>query len=420
MIKMHLYILVLFTVIVGSILRLYALGSVPHGFTHDEIGYIYNAYSFSETGKNVYGANPSFFTYHVLNGFPFMPVPTYLLAAFFRFVPLTFYSARLFQAILGIVSIILIFFLSRFLFKNSLIALFTSISLTFSPWHIFFSRTAYDVPIAAFFYLLFIVFFLAEKKRGKISFLSVLSLGFALFSYRGMSPLAIGLIIVIVFFAWFSKPKNKKFLFSTLLSTSIVFLVFIGIGITQKNRGFFSEAIYNNNTLSISSELAMRETQAPHNLKRIFLNKPYLFLRSLISNYIEGYSLGNLFLYGEASQTYTMWMRGKLYLLDIVLLIIGIYFLVREKKFTKETFFVFGLLGVSGLPGMVAGQPYATRNFFMVYPLAIVSGIGLYYVFMRYRKYIYLLIFIGILYMFQITDYLFDYYGRYAYQREES
>ncbi len=76
MLKRH---LVLFLILLLAIvLRFWQLGDVPYGVTHDEMGYIYNAYSISQTGKNVFSESFPFLTWMNMQGWPFLPLPIYL------------------------------------------------------------------------------------------------------------------------------------------------------------------------------------------------------------------------------------------------------------------------------------------------------------------------------------------------------
>lgn len=77
-------IILIIIVTTASFLRFWQLGFVPVGVTHDELGYIYNSYSISQTGKNVFGEFLPFLTWLNIGGFPFLPVPIYISVPFFQ------------------------------------------------------------------------------------------------------------------------------------------------------------------------------------------------------------------------------------------------------------------------------------------------------------------------------------------------
>ena len=401
--KMNIFLLGI--VLFGFILRIYQLGEVPHGITHDEIGYIFNSYSLAQTGKNVLGESYPFLNYLVRAGYPFMPVTTYISVIVFKFLPLSAFAGRLPNALMGTISIALIYFLAKQIFKKESVALLSALSLAIMPWHIFFSRTAYDIGTAAFFYLLAVVAFF------RYPILSMLSFLFALLSYRGMAPISIPLMALLLIY--------KKTPVRIMVGFLVVIVLFAAVSFANKNRGFLAETKIDVGKVAWEIELMRRDTMGPEKLKQAFINKPMSVLGRWTSNYLYSYSVGHLFLHGEASQIYTMYMRGKLYLVDLLLLLAGAFFLIRKKQEKGAVIFVFGLLAVSGIPGAIVGEPYATRTLPMTIPFAllIATGIdGLIHI-RNYGK----LIAIGLfgISLFSFTHFLFDYYLRYAYQRAD-
>ena len=51
--------LLILIVLLGFSLRVVALDKVPPAMTHDELGYVYNAYSIAKTGEDVNGVQSS-------------------------------------------------------------------------------------------------------------------------------------------------------------------------------------------------------------------------------------------------------------------------------------------------------------------------------------------------------------------------
>ncbi len=405
-------------IILGAALRLYQLGEVPHGVTHDELGYIYNAYAIAKTGRNIFGQSLPLFSFLSGGGFAFMPVPTYLVAALFTFLPLSAFTGRLLNTILGTGSIILVFLLVRKLFRNDTMALFSAFALALSPWHVFFSRTAYDPLVASFFYLSAVTAWVTAGSFSRRLGATAILLGLGLFSYRGATPMMLGLPILMLWWGIGIQKITRRQAMVTVMAMAVPIVLFLGAVSAYKNRGFVAEAMPDTKKIQWEMELMMRESQGPHGLKRVFLNRPTLLASQWVRNYLEGYAPGHLFLYGESSQIYSMWMRGKLYLVDIVLLMLGFMYLLRLKSLAPSAL-VLGLVAISGFPGMVGAAPYASRNFFMTVPAAIVSGCGL-YVLTNIKKWrrTFVIVLI-VVYTFSVSHFLFDYFFRYAYQRAE-
>src|SRR3989337_3814090 len=95
--------------ILGSLLRVVGISDFPRGFTIDEAGQGYSAYSILKTGKDEWGdflpLNPRGF------GDYKPPVYMYLLVPFVAVFGLTETAVRLPSAVAGIVTVLLVFFL---------------------------------------------------------------------------------------------------------------------------------------------------------------------------------------------------------------------------------------------------------------------------------------------------------------------
>lgn len=409
------FILLLLILLLGAILRLYKLGIVPPGITLDEMGYIFNSYSIIYTGKNVFGQFLPFLTWMVPNGFPFMPVPIYLSAPIFWVFSLSATSARLVSAILGIADIYLLYLLVNQVFRKKSLALLSAFFLAISPWQLHFARSAYDHNYALFFYLLGMILFIYEIKKNRMPILSVLSFLLAVFSYRGMSILALPLFALLFWYGYGVLIANRKqltlFLIGALLVVLSLFLVSLKYGDSYTAEG---KAIFVNPQIQSSVQKQIEEAQGPLFLKRFFLNKPLYIVSTFRENYLKGYSFDFLFLHTEGSQIYSIWPRGRVYFTDLVFIVLGFGFLFKNYK--KEALFITGLFLISGLPGAVGGSPFSARNFLMSAILPVITAGGILFIYnlrsFKNHKKVLLVIFVFI-YSYALSSYLFDYYQRY-------
>lgn len=409
------FIPILLILLLGAALRWFKLGIIPPGVTLDEMGYIFNSYSIAQTGKNVFGEFLPFLTWMVPNGFPFMPIPIYLSAPIFWFFGLSATSGRLLSSLLGVTDILLIYLLVLRLFKNRTLALISSLFLAISPWHLHFSRSAYDFNYAFFFYLLGIVIFLYETSKNKLSLFSTFFFLLAVFSYRGMNIILIPLYIILLWYRYdFFKANREKFVF---FLTGLLVIIFSLLLLSLKYGNAYTaegQALFTNPKIQEYVDSQSRDAKGPLFLKRLFLNKPTQILDNFRENYIRSYSPEFLFLNTEPSQIYSIWSRGRIYFIDSLFIVLGIAFILMKKK--REGFFVLGLLLISALPGGIGGQPFSARNFFMASILPILSGGGVLFLcnlktFEKYKKV--LVIFIVLIYTYALASYLFDYYLRY-------
>jgi len=415
------YIPLLLILCLGAFLRLWQLGIVPVGVTHDEMGYIYNAFSIAKTGKNVFEQYLPFLTWMVQGGFPFMPVPIYLSVPFFWIMPISATAGRLPSALLGSLDIFLLYIFIKKVFNKESFALLTALSLAISPWHIHFSRSAYDPNYALFFYLAGMCLFLSESRKKKLPILSLIFFIIGIFSYRGMSLIALPLLLTLLLFGVFVLKITKKqiivFLLGIILITVCLLSVALKYGSSYTQEALFFKDPKAQEIVDTNS----RQAQGPLFIKRIFLNKLTYTADKLRSNYIRAYSPEYLFLYTEPSGIYSIWSRGRIYFFDLFFIILGIAYTYKTSP--KKALFITSLLLIGGLPGGVGGMPYSARNFFLsiIFPIFTAGGV-LFILQWQFTRRILPIVaaLLAILYLYLLGSYLFDYYDRYAYYTGES
>ena len=415
------HFLLLLILLLAIFLRFWQLGLVPVGVTHDELGYIYNSYSISQTGKNVFGEFLPLLSWLYIGNFPFLPVPIYMSVPFFWFFGLSAFVGRLPSAILGTLDVFLLYILVKQIFNKTSLALLSALFLAISPWHLHFSRSAYDPNFALFFYLLGIVIFIYEVRSKKLQIFSVVAMLFAIFSYRGMNPIFPILVIALVWYGIAFLNMSRKQLVIFFVSVGFVVLVIASV-ILINGRAYTAEArIWEDPTMQENIDTQIREAQGPLFVRRLFLNKPVYVVNKLRENYIRAYSPEFLFLYTEPSKIYSIWSRGRIYFLDLVFIILGVAYLYKINKYKAS--FVLLLVLIGGLPGMIGGFMYSARNFFLSALFPILSAGGVLFLLRNVvvkKLRIIVIVVLVISYMYIFGSYLFDYYGKYAFYGGEA
>lgn len=402
-------------ILLAAVLRFWQLGIIPAGVTHDELGYIYNAYSIAKTGRNIFGEFLPFLTWIHEGGWPYLPIPIYISVPFFWLFDLSATTGRLPSAILGIADVLLIFILVKQIFNKPPLALLSAFFLAISPWHLHFSRSAYDPNFALFFYLIGLVLFIREAKMKQFPFLSLLSFLLAIFSYRGMNVLFIPIVAILAWYSAMVLQTKRKQLVAFLVGAGIILLLFLTVVATNRPRYTAEAFTLSGPKIQEDINTQIREAQGPLFIRRLFLNKLTYLANQLRENYAKGYSPEFLFLYTEPSKIYSIWSRGRIYFLDMIFILLGIAYLHKLNKWGASLTLL--LLVVGGLPGMLGGSPYSARNFFLSAIFPILSAGGILFLmqsaFLKNLKVVFIFIFV-LTYTFLLGSYLFDYYGRYA------
>ena len=133
------------------------LSTAPQYLARDEIGFGRQAYAFATTGKDLDGNSfPLFFgepAYHVGRD----PLLIYATAALLKFVPLSDVAVRLPNALIGVLDVLLMFFVARRIFRRDDLAAIAAAFIALSPAHFIHSRLAVSLLMPLPFTLLWLL-----------------------------------------------------------------------------------------------------------------------------------------------------------------------------------------------------------------------------------------------------------------------
>ena len=145
-------------------LAIYAwrLGSAPVYLAHDEVVFALNAQSIAATGRGMEGGWLPL-SFHVAGNYWATPVNIYLTALFLKVLPISETSIRLPGVLIGLVDVVLMYFVARRLFGREVLAIVAAVLLTLTPSHMIHSRLGvdhlYPVPFVLGWLLLLLSFF---------------------------------------------------------------------------------------------------------------------------------------------------------------------------------------------------------------------------------------------------------------------
>jgi 4-amino-4-deoxy-L-arabinose transferase-like glycosyltransferase len=299
--------------------------------------------------------------------------------------------------------------------------------LAVSPWHLQISRAgAPDALFALFFYLFAIYLFTNKEKKGSVLWsLPFFLLGF--YSYHATKIYFIFVIPLLVIIFWHDLLKRKKEIYLFLIGIAAILISFLYITMTQQVTRQ-SVLIINDTNSAKTVNWEREKNTAPFIIRQILSNKPLYFLRIMRENYLEAFSTNFLFLYGETGGlggVLGLFNRGVLYIIELPLLLFGIFYLIKQKD-KKTKILIICLLLIAPLPTTFAvDKQYVGRGIMMLPILSIIIGSGIYsflQTIQAQRKTIRNLgigLFI-IIYSFLITGYLYQYYFRYTVYGAES
>ena len=256
------------------------------------------------------------------------PVSLRLIRASMDLLGSSDWSARIAPAIIGILTIPVLYFLARRLF-DSVIALLSAFLLALSPWHLFWSQNTRFYSAQLLFYLLalFAAYLWLERDQLRWLILSFVMLTLAVL--ERMTALFYGPVIAAYFAALFALPFERPA--GLRLRNFVLFLI------PPLAMGVF--------LLTLTAETLSSEFIA-------YTRNPVRVLLSVISD------LGlPLFLFGLAGSVYLIMERRRVGLFLSLGAVVPLVLLVLMAPFTKvESRYIFFVLPNWIMLGAVAGE----------------------------------------------------------------
>lgn len=205
------YIILTIITVVAAVLRLYKLGE--WSFWWDELYTIRDVNQYLDL--DILGRT----TFRTLN---YLLLPN---------LEINEWNVRIISAVIGILTIPILYFPIRRIFKNE-VALLSTLLLAISPWHIYWSQSSRFYTILLLYYTLALLFFFISIEEDKPLFrgISILFLGLALFEKISSAIIIIvlGAYLSILGVAMFKRPNGyhiKKMLF--LFIPGVIVLLFL-------------------------------------------------------------------------------------------------------------------------------------------------------------------------------------------------
>lgn len=368
----------------GFFVRVYNLENFPSGFQRDEAFPGYNAYSILKTGKDI---NGNFLPIHLQSflytpaGYSYLTVPSIVVFG------LNAFSVRFPAALFGALSIFSLFYLIRqlLLFVNNEalkkygvnVALFGSLLLAISPWHINLSRTASLIPVVTFLIITGVFLFLKHVYKRKILhlYLAYFCFGASLLFY--VAPYSFLPVFIPALYIIFN---HKKKIVLWILFIGIILLPLF-ITLTSKNLSLRARTVsifYSQGTKLVLEERIREDGVlgiAP-TVVRGFHNKIGEYGALFIKNYFEHISFNFFFTDSALPDRYRVPGMGLLYLFELPLLICGIYFLIQDRSRASWLLTVWILLSPLGSALTSDDVPNLQRILFMLPPLLIIESLG--------------------------------------------
>jgi 4-amino-4-deoxy-L-arabinose transferase-like glycosyltransferase len=308
--------------VLASFLRLWNLGSLPNGFHSDEVMNGYVGRYVLENGKDLYGNPWPILYFDHFGDFPNI-LPMYVSGLGTVLFGSTVFGVRFPIALIGIATVILVYALSRWLWKSPWVGLLAALCLAVFPWHVVLSRATAEGVLASAS-LLFGVYWLflgiEGKSEKKILFGSFWLLLCNLF-YPGFR-----ILVPLVFLPGVLYTKMPKLRVLLVGLTLVAFAITLMISRTEWGKGRFEQTSFlapnhHIETRSIQYGASIGEGKALE--ARVFYNRYVLTARELLRQYASYFSPQFLAAEGGKPPRYLVPEQGLIYWTPLVILVLG-------------------------------------------------------------------------------------------------
>lgn len=363
----------------AAFLRFFSLSINPPGLYWDEAAFGYDAFSIIKTGRDHHGQYlPLFFESF---GDWKLPGYFYLLVPSIAVFGLTEIAVRFPSALLGTLTIFIIYLFTKSAIKVERLAICSAFILAVSSWHIQFSRAGFEATVALFVTLLATLLFCKSQDFQNAKILIASAILFALsqyiyHSYRIFIPLLV-LGLGIIYSGTLLETKKLTFL-AALIFTIVSLPIFIfSFSREGQSRASSQTAFQKDGFKEAKLDFDQRSKPPFRFLSGKIYKEPLYYSQIALKNYLGHFSPVFLFFRGDQVGRHSQVDIGQLHIFELVLISIGLFELnlLKNKRFVK--LIIFWLL-ISPIPAIiVAPSPHANRALQMVIPLAILGALGL-------------------------------------------
>lgn len=384
-------ILLMLILVIGILIRIIGIDSMPNALNCDEASSAYEAYSMLNYGIDRNGNQlPAFL---VSWGGGQNVLLSYLMIPFIKILGLNLFAIRLPMALLGCISLIMIYLLLKKI-GNKKLAVIGLAFFAICPWHIMKSRWGLESNLFPDLILIFAYLLIKgiEDKNKILYYLAFVVAGLSAYSYGTsyyfLPVFLIPLLIVLI-------KKEKVTIKQAIISIAIVgfvslpvilYVIINTLGLEQINLPFLT--------------VPKLEVNRYQELTSIFSTA---FLKESLRNL--GMGLKILILQTDGLSWNSIKYFGTIYLFSSFFTIIGIIDSFKKKKLFENNYsYLFNIWFIVSIILTIICEPNINRINIIMIPIIYYTIIGIYIVVTKLKK-----IWIPILALYIISFGLFTY-----------
>jgi 4-amino-4-deoxy-L-arabinose transferase-like glycosyltransferase len=377
--KPRTFILFIAIFLLGVVFRFYQLGAVPASLNWDEVSWGYNAYSIAQTGKDEYGtAFP--LSFKAFGDYK-QPVYVYLDALPIKLWGLTAFAVRFPSALLGSLTVLSVFLLTRELFSRSrhqeTLSLLVMFLFAVSPWSIQFSRVAFEANVGIFFTITgaWLYLFGLRKENPWFLGLAAVVMSVSCYTYHSQKLFTPFLFLVLLAYGKDYFLRNRRVFVLLLLVFFLANIVWaFDMRTTARGRSVLFTS-HQTEILAASAGKLQFDREQGDRFGQLLHNRRFVYLDKYIENYLLHFEPNFLFLKGDNPRHHPPFM-GVLYLIALPFLLFGMIRIIQKEKRPAVLLFAWLLLAPIA-SSLAVDAPNASRSMVFLPTWDIFTGYGL-------------------------------------------
>lgn len=407
----NLYILISMFVL-GFLMRLLLVTSVPPSINWDEASLGYNAYSILKTGQDEWGRFMPL-TFQAFGDYK-LPGYIYTLIPFVWFFGLNELTVKLPSIFFGSLSIIFLYLIVEALTREKKWALLSAGFLAISPWHFFLSRIALEANLSLSFFLIGFYLLVKGLKKSLLLIPASLLMGLSIFTYNS-ARIFVPFFLFIFLLNYRKEIKLSKWvIISGLIFASFLVLGFYLAVFQDSSARYYWIKILDEGAINYLEQSRNNSNLSPL-LTNLIYNRVTYFTFNFFSNYLKHLSLQFLIFSGGSNYQFSLPGTGLVYFAELPFLIFGFLKLLKQK--TGWVFLSWFL--IAPIPASLTREaPHALRSIFMLGSIQIITAFGLIQIFKLTEKRKFLLnsilVLVVIAVLFNASIYLKTYFYDYS------
>lgn len=363
-------ILLIAILFLAGFLRFWQLDKVPRGLFGDEIDVGYQAYSLLTTGKDYIGQTLPLYI-HSLSEWR-TPLFIYATIPSIALLGLNELGVRGSAAFFGVLGVFLIFILGK-KFKGENFGLISAFILAITPWHIHYSRAAFEVTLLLDLILAGTILLFGKLNKSRMILAAVL---FSATTYTYSTAVLFTPMFVLIIL-WSIRNTLTRVRVVLFGITGILIIVpFFYMTILGPASGRFSLiSVFSDD--KIIDKINIERSETNKSIEKLFHNKIAGWGEVVGSNYVRAFSPEFLFVHGDPLPRHNVPGTGELYWGFLAFLLIGIFTLFTTKDRRFNLLLIAWIL-LAPLPSSLTsdGANHATRLFLMIPALVLIMAKG--------------------------------------------